>query len=753
MKKGQITIFIIIGLVLLLIFGTYLYLSGKQEQARLEAAKPKLVSLPSKLQPIRDAMEQCIHTLALEGIKRLGETGGYLDDSFFRTNAFQPTEGDAVQLSPRAGPNVAYWYYMKSKNSCTSNCEFASKRPPLRARDGQGSIETQLNDYFSKNIPSCLEGLNIPGCTVQPTESPTVETTLSENVYVTLKYPVRATCEEQNGLIEDYATSVDVNLPQLYELATNLTTFEMQEGMLEQATTTILQTFSGIDSNKLPPYRDLEVGPPKPGTFWVKFDVRNKIGQYLQSYIPLIQVFGTKNYQYIAAPSGIRDDVLYEMIYNRQFLIPLNNTYPSIEASFHYLDWWTPYFDLNCNGEVCGPDTGSNFYLLPLTINRYEFAYDLSYPVMVELRDVTSLGGEGYIFRFFLEENMRSSKAFKPDSTTILNTPIIDPDCVQKTIQHLQEACVNNAPANTYCNSDWALQKATGLCAPPEIPGIFCNPNQRTSGDISLYIKNSDTKFGLENVSVSYLCGDNNCNLGLTTNGTFSSKFPRCIGGAFKLTKPEFQSYTRSLDTFDEEPKTFSITLEPIRTLNVTIRNYPITKEGKDAPWRFEEAIGLVRPKQEQQTLIVLTRQEEPYSEPFVSFADLEGTKSAELRISPGKYHVQITSLLHKPITIPVDHRCFKMGKMGIGGGCQDVPDKPITFNQTSPFPLSSIEYDYEFTPEMLRNAKSLEFRQYILDIAEVPEEQRVIEDLGEIDKNNLYAKSNPSLIWPVVNK
>lgn len=695
--RGQVTIFIIIGIILLLAVGFTVFLFSKNK-GTLQIAK-----LPSKIQPVQDSIHECLRQIGTEGLVKLGQSGGYIDTNLLLANPLYSTDGNAAHFSPNAQPVVAFWWFMKSKDQCTESCVFDSKRPALK---GRGSIESQLEDFINQNVGACVSQTKIPGCEISINQ-PSFDVDISEVITVQGKYPVQVRCEQQASQLDDFAVTLDLNLPEIYELASGITDLQAQENILEHATETILQTFSGVNA-KLPPFRALEFSAPSPGSFWVKFEVLREIKRLLQSYIPAIQVFGTGNYEYIRAPPGIRDPELFEVLYNRQFLVPLNKTYPSLEASFRYADWWEPYFDLNCNGQLCQADSGSNFFLIPFSINRYEFAYDLSYPVLVEIRDPFALQGKGYAFQFFLEQNMRNSAPFGP---------------------------------------------SIKLSEPIEVsePSIFCSPDQRTSAEIQLFARDAETLQGANDVSVSFQCGENNCNIGKTSNGTLLSRYPRCIGGTLYLTKPEYESAIIELDTHDEKSQNLSVVLEPVRTLTATVKNYEIKKFDKHSEWRFEQAAGLSRPKPGQETLIVFSRIGEPYS----SVINIQGATSSELKIVPGKYNISSFGLLHQNIVFPPDERCFRVKKIPFGSDkkCRFIPQDPIVFNDTSPFPYGMSNYVYEFTPEMLKGAKSIEFRQFILAIDTTKEEDRIVEDLGELTKIQNYADENPALIYPVISK
>ncbi|VVB81316.1 Uncharacterised protein [uncultured archaeon] len=715
MKKGQITVFIIIGIILLFAIGTAIYIYQSRAGKEYEAARPAIEKLPQQVQPLRDLMDSCILQLGTDGLKKIGDSGGYIDTKQLLVNPASPTDGDAVELSPGAGPSIAYWWYMKSNNKCDKDCLFDTKRPPLYRSEGSTSIETQLDKYVTENLKNCLgdfETFRQKGCTVQELGTPQVTANVAEeDVFFVGKYPLRAVCEGQTFDVQDAYVSIPLNLREIYELATEIVNLETQQRILEQATKTLMATYSEIDSSKLPPSRGFEIGPPSPGQYWIKLEVLKKLKEILVMYIPLIQTSSVRNYNYLAAPAGTRDPELYEMLYNRQFFIPLNTTHPELEARFSYLDWWEPYFDLNCNGQLCQADSASNFKLLPFSINRYNFAYDLSYPVMVEIRNPDTFNRQGYSFKFMLEENMRNSESFATDT------------------------------------------KLPPTIEPPKTPSIFCDPIQRTSGNISIFAKDGYNLQGLDEATVSYICGNNNCNLGLTKDGKFASKFPRCIGGTLRITKQGYASYSAPLDVL-EDPLSVSLILEPIRTFNATIKNYPITKAGKWEQWSFIETIPQ-RPPENQSATIMLTKNATPYEESFVAVTEIKGANIGQLALVPGHYAVRIMSFLKENISIPPDRRCTQPSKIAgmtiVSKECYFVPETPITFNETSPFPYGGAEYEITITPDVLRGKTQIEFKQFITAIEKVKESNRIVEDLGEIGKISMYAEANKDRLQPVI--
>jgi len=88
-KRGQVTIFIIIGIILLIILALFLYFRG--ESLDLEPQE----KIPSEFVPVRNLIEECMQVHAKEGIYLLGIQGGYTKlpiDILYSPDAFLPMD-------------------------------------------------------------------------------------------------------------------------------------------------------------------------------------------------------------------------------------------------------------------------------------------------------------------------------------------------------------------------------------------------------------------------------------------------------------------------------------------------------------------------------------------------------------------------------------------------------------------------------------------------------------------------------------
>lgn len=727
-KRGQITVFIIIGIILLIALGLGIYIYTTKAITPIEeAALPTIQKVPAEVQPIQEYITSCVESTAKAALRRLGDYGGYIDASRFNYNPIEPTEGDAVQFSPESDLIIPYWWHLKSANECTGKCEFSSNKPSLRKAEGGISIEEQVNDYVSAHLKECLAGF--PAFIEQGFEfaekgDVKTETTIAkENVVVLVKYPLQATKGGRTFSLSEYAASLDIRLGDMFDISRELVNVQAENGILEHFTKELIAGFSGLDKNELPPTNDLDIKFGA-GTLWVKYEVAQRIQEILTSYIPLLQVGNTRYYSYIYAPEktiageNIRDEDLFENIYNRNMLFTITNkTYPTLGVRFTYLPWWKPYFDLNCNGEACMPESLSSSYMFIFGIQKYTFAYDISYPVLVEIYDPTSFKGEGYSLKFFMEANMR-----------------------------------NNFPMPPVFEPLKAIEITTTT--------MLCDPSQRTSGNITIAVRDARTKAGVNEAAVGYRCGIESCALGETINGTLATQMPRCIGGQLSASHKKYQTVLTPFDVTDDKPAEAIIELQPYTILNFTAKKW-LLKKGVD--WNLDTAEPHSQDADED-TLIVLKRKiDGPDDVQFSAFGEVCGREGAKtpaacgtppedmsqgIKLIPGKYDVRIYAFKYpKPqIVIPKDKRIIPMP---IGRKEYYVPEEDIIFDETSPFPSGFAEYELEIKPEQLEHMNTMEFYYINIALDKLPESLRKIEDLGEIGKGKEYSEEYRNLLEP----
>ncbi len=694
-KRGQVSVFIIIGILLILFVGIALFIRS----IITEDTEQQPEDIPSEFYPVKIFIEQCISRTASEAIQLIGESGGYTNlDEFGITHTSDPTTSQAVQFSPESSLNVAYWWYLKSSNDCSGNCEFSSEMPYLKSEYDKGeersfmdsSVEAQIDRYVNENLEECLnnfQDFEAQGFTVTKLGNVTATTTVRDkDVLVSVDYPIEIKKGNINSKPSKFFTEIPVMLKDVYELAFMITSDEINYHFLEINTLNLISAFSDIDENKLPPMAGSEFQLKAP-VYWTKPDVETKIEEMLMSYIPLLQVKDTLNYQ-----DRISGDTIKDGIYEHMTIPSYGDNYKRTASNFAYLGWWSIYFDINSRSGLIMPESASsNFLPLDIGIQRYDFSYDISYPVVVTLNSPDSFNGKGYSFRFALEANIR-----------------------------------NNEPMN----SSFISLESFG-----EEQSMFCDINKRNSGDITIKTFDAQTKQPIDKVMVYYSCGQESCFIGQTelkdNQAVLETKLPICAGGTITYTKPDYIGYSQFLSTeVDESATLSSVNLEPIEIKKIEVKKKNLVKQ--DGSWIFQN--NPLSLSWDEQAIISLERIGKEGEEEFTAVAEFKGGQSnpSEIRIAPGKYKVNIQLMLDSKVVIP--ERTEKI--LGI------IPIAKVPEIELEPYPAGGVIFDENNAFEIkTTDHNTIEFYSLYVDIPSIPLSQRTHKDIEETGKIEDYSK------------
>ncbi|MDP7182022.1 MAG: hypothetical protein QF811_06030 [Candidatus Woesearchaeota archaeon] len=694
MDKGQATLFVILGAILLITIASAAYFVNQRQVQLVEGELPTLQEAPAVAQPVVAYYQTCIRQVGRDALRLVGLHGGYTSPQQLRANSFDPTgtDNDAVHMFPDTDLVAAYWHYLKSPNNCEKlgECVYDSKRPNLR---GRNSIQSELEKYVTANLPSCLQDFPIDGIVVKQDDDISTRVTLTKkNVQFLVNHDLVIKRGGESFKRDQFLYVENLNLVDIYELATEITNLERQFSYLEKMTKELISAFSGRESDRLPPISDFEVALAAP-RFWTKFNSERIFRDVLGTHASLFQVLNTRDYAPIIAPAAVADPELFDVIYNRMFIVPVQTEYPDLTADFVYLDW-KPYFDINCPGQVCRPEGFvANFLPIPFGFHRTKFFYDVSYPLMVELSDPDAFNGQGYSFRFFMEANMR-----------------------------------NNLPLN----SEYVELADPGLPQPSE----YCDPTRwHTPGKFT--IKDGFTGRVVEDAAISFSCPPEVCILGSSNDeGEFKGNVPSCIGGTATVLHPEYASVSQAVDSnlpFEETIEFF-----PYVNVDFELEKLLIRKTGSNF---FLDVINPAPLRPYEKAVVLLTRKAESNEPAFTAVAEIQGdpfkpSQNKDIRLVPGTYEVRIiaTASPDPAWVIPPRERCFDAGFFD--EECVLLPDEEIRFDKDQPFPTGDHSMEWELTPEDLKGAKTIRFRYVSYELS--PNNDNALESL---DKINLPAE------------
>ncbi len=547
-KKGQITVFIIIGLVVVILIALLFTFRGKEVTDSLSQNEKNLLlteKVSSDFRPLQDFVDSCIYNTAKEGIRLVGLQGGYIDTSSLLADKNDPTSpsSNSIYYWPEGDSyKIAYWWYMDSKQDCfnSGTCSFNSKQPDLTG--SPNSIEAQLENYISTHVKDCLSDFSVfkdQGFEFSEKREPRADVTIgTSDVFVNLDYPFRAEKQNRKQDLNFFNVKLDVNLRDTYELAQKIAKQEAQNAFLEMQVIELIALNSGSEEDSLlPPFYQPSAFPINPRQIWTKTEVSSYLSSLLSSYVPFFQVLESQNFKMLSTESGTSTDAILQSM-----ILPLGDSYFFHSVVFDYRNWWGLYLNIG-QSEILTPTRSVPDYLLKFPVignvlssvlpYNYQFAYDVSYPVVVTTTDDRAFNGEGFVFNIALESNVRN------------NLPVTESDVSFDDMDALYDS-------------------------------MFCNEEDYESGTIRIYTHDANG-VGIPGTKVSFESVGTSCIMGLSEEHDdgvyFESKFPLAVGGILTLEAPGYITKKVVLTTQkDTDLVIDDIVLNKVQTKKVALK-------------------------------------------------------------------------------------------------------------------------------------------------------------------------------------
>jgi hypothetical protein len=542
-RKGQVTIFVIAGILILFMVALVVYIRSGTLNVRPPVEN---VEVTDEVKPIQSYVNDCLNQVAIEAFIKLGSNGGFINVTGITVKP-QPYESDALYFPPQIMP---YWYYMHDCQQSQIGC-IDSLKPPLCAENtecvidstGDNSIESQIDKYVENNLDGCINNFSVfTGQFDIKAGSKKIDTIIKEKgVDIMLSYPLDITVKgtKKNIKIPKFATTLDINFKDIYELATEITQGEANTTFLEQTALNLISIYSAKDSKLLPPFSHVDIGLTDT-VIWTRTDVKRLLMEEILPYVSFQKIMGTINDRQILSYDLSNYSVYANGIYNTFQIKLFNETkHYNLDVSITY-----PYSDIYLNigdSEIIKPDKLSSddmiLRMVGVFMTEYKFKYDLSYPVKVKIKDPNAFSGQGYEFDFAMEANIRKNIPIKSNIT------------------------VTNLGGVNTLRMDSELQKVN-----------------RT-----IIIESYDKHTGkpLDNVIISYRC-ERLYDIGYTKlNGTtnnnmkavLAERFPFCqFGGEIVYEKDGYMGGAVSYDnTEGNDLKAFKVELWPIQDKNIIV--------------------------------------------------------------------------------------------------------------------------------------------------------------------------------------
>lgn len=206
-KQGQVTVFIIIGLVLLLTIGIIIFFTTSKEPETK-------VSLD--LQPVKTFVDECLQQVSAPAVLLLAAQGGYI---------YLPEHTALV-----GEVKVGYGYDNGKKQLLDIE-----------------SMQAQLNKYIGEQLQACINGFtSLPGKNIEAGAMKVKTAIAKNNVAVVIDYPVTVVVgdpsnQQTKETIDTFSTTVNLRLGYVYEMAGNV--LNKQAADKEYLDLTYLQSF------------------------------------------------------------------------------------------------------------------------------------------------------------------------------------------------------------------------------------------------------------------------------------------------------------------------------------------------------------------------------------------------------------------------------------------------------------------------------------------------------------------------------
>ena len=742
-KKGQVTVFIIVGIALLFTFAGILYLTKTIKGGSLITEEEFTVQeVPQVFRPVFLFTEDCLTETAEIGLRVLGQQGGYIyPDLVGEYSENKPTDEDGLTLG---AIKVPYWNYNSIPN-VEDKISFSSLRPKLHyEEDPEMSIEAQLGRYIKENIVECLgnyqtleeQGFNITMGDVEEVKADIGDGTILFRMNVR----VESVLGEATNTLNQFQARIPLDLKKYYEAASDILLAEKNFTFIERQAQELIQVYSAKDVEKLPPTRDSGT-ELVPTASWVTADIRSKVRELLNSYVPMLRLASANNfyrYEYPVADLS----ALFQSNYDNSILIISNAE--NLDVNFDYLNW-DFFMTLNGGANIIKPNhLAVHRSPLHFGVQDYYTVYDISYPVLITINDPNAFDGEGYRFAFALESNIRDNN---PASE-------IDYGAATKTAEKASETAneIVRRARSVICDENQrdVLLKTTIVDSYTQEPISFAN--------IGLKIQNQD-----------------DCIIGTTQkNGKLEEKSPAVYGGILTVMKEDYLTNFYPIDTYKYKDSSAIIgyavadVQEPVielhryKDINVTIKKKLLKKcignncfsgsslfpsRGKkvysyipemlevEHSWHMTDITSDLNDSEEG--LITLKRigdlHKDVNGEEFATALSTKGNESKEISLVPGIYEVGGTIISKKEIIIPEEERCdfpvcftmneVKLGSMVLGQLAFDTKESYLVIE-----------------PEDLYSSREIIFYIPSADFNSIPAgpHMRVLEDMqlmGELGK------------------
>lgn len=652
--KGQLGIFVIIGVILILILVVFFMFTDNNI---------KFFEDQKSSYHVKEFVETCLETESREAVLKIGEHGGWLyHPSMMFTNRELPDilnqRADGLEYF---GTQIPYWYYYDDSDE-----EFKFNIPDYDT-DTKYSIKNQIKIYLEDNLEdNCIRSFNtfkdIYEIEYEPKDiKDKIEVEFKRDEIITsLKLPLRVKeiNEDNTEYVDYFDTKIDNKIKIPYFLARDITYSQYNTSFVEKRMLDIISIYQ--DSNRrdlLPPFYDFKMTYDfKP---WKVEDVELLTKQIIESHIPLVQFLNT-NYVEPNYGENIQDSE-YVQGFQRMFLKDYLTDYslvideePKIFREYknyqviptYGASYFPSTFRLSpsLGNVILLPRPEAIIEFLPFFFTEYVAVYEMTMPILFEIRN-DNLIGDNFVFNLLIESNID------------YNSPLKENQVVE----------------------------FENLLMGDEERSLICDPTQFISDYIYLNISDpvnygernfNDPMVGIEDATITFDCkGLSKCYMGETQkNGDYISKniskiglrVPlNCYPGTLEVYKYGHRKLTiDNIDVgLDGDIHLGEKIMPSKKTVDLNVK--------KILPQSNKISAGTSIQDNEQGFLIFTNLEDDEIVEVVELNKDSMNNLTIDLTI--GNYSLEGFLMYNKSFVIPEEKFCYKKGLFS-GEDCEVIP-------------------------------------------------------------------------------
>ncbi|MEK6816705.1 MAG: hypothetical protein AABY09_03765 [Nanoarchaeota archaeon] len=201
MKRGQITLFVILGIIIVAVIGVGIYFRQSILQQELSAETAEEEALIPEVRDFRDSVDECLDDAIVDNILLIGIQGGYAN-----------TPGNSLYLQEE-DLTIPY-YYDNGRNAA----------PEL------DKVTSELASAIDSQAESCIDTESFPKLAIVPGQAISSVIIADEGIGVTVNYPIQVTSGDQAySISRPFEYSYDTKLKGMLDAANKITNQKIED--------------------------------------------------------------------------------------------------------------------------------------------------------------------------------------------------------------------------------------------------------------------------------------------------------------------------------------------------------------------------------------------------------------------------------------------------------------------------------------------------------------------------------------------